>query len=88
MDDRVVPEKGYHATVHGIRFREVLFALERCARVMPDRRTDEAGRPRHPHGFVAWGRHPNGGLLRVDFNFDENRKPPLLYVATAFQVSP
>lgn len=83
---RVARDPKYHAREHHVDFPTVVAALSECHRVFPDERRDEAGRLRHPLGYLAWCFLEGRRQLRVDFNFAETEGGALILVVTAMEI--
>lgn len=75
---RAVKASNYHAGKRGLRFIEVLAALETCYKVERD------GRPGLPDGWYAFSNLPNRRRLRIDFNVHRDDSGNLLLVVTAY----
>lgn len=84
---RVAPASNHHAHRHGIRFNEIVAALQHCYRVREDDRTDESGDLRHPSGYVAWCPWKGARILWVDLVLGSDDEEDLLLVVTAMEVT-
>ncbi len=76
--NRAVKSPNYHAGKRGLRFLEVLAALERCYKVEKD---DRLGLP---DGWYALANLPNKRRLRIDFDVSEDASGNLILVVTAY----
>lgn len=76
---RVLPARNYHASDHFVKWEDVIFALQNCYFVAPDRR------PAHSTGFVAFGQASRTRSLRIDFNLSSDEEGALVLVVTAFE---
>jgi len=57
-----------------------------CFRVVRDVRTDTSGRPRHPDGWIMWGRRLDRRTFRVDFNLVRAEGCDFIEIVTAIEV--
>lgn len=76
---QAIKASNYHAGKRGLRFLEILEALERCYLVAPD------ARPALPNGWYALANLPNKRRLRIDFNVQEDDAGNLLLIVTAYE---
>lgn len=79
---RVRPASNYHASDHHTPWDDIVFALQTCYFVAPDKR------PQHPGGYVAFGQASRTRKVRIDFNLASDEQGDLILVVTAFDYQP
>ena len=84
---RVRPAPNIHSKrAHFIDASIVAQVFVGCFRVVRDARTDTSGRPRHPDGWIMWGRRLDRRTFRVDFNLVHTESGEFIEIVTVIEV--